>query len=114
MSNDYFGKWTDFQNIGNIAVMHIENDRGYLIGLKIFDNNKRTKESGIINKMEELFEKNKGKQVKVIGYEGSAGEYNGKLKPSELVFVNLVVDESEPEKVINRDIEEDDSGDLLF
>jgi hypothetical protein len=97
---DYFGKWTKFQIQGKKAVMHIESEKKKPTGFNIFDKNNVTKESGIIAKVEKLFALHQNKQVKVIAFEGWANEYEGKIKASELSFINLVVDEvADPEPV---------------
>ena len=117
---DYFGKWTAFQIQGKIAVMQIISEKGKTTGFKIFDSNSITKATGVIAKVESLFKKHEGKEVKVIAIESYADEYNGKLKASELVFINLVVDEvADPEPVkeepaIERESYDSDSSDVPF
>ena len=112
---DYFGKWTKFQIQGKKAVMQIQDDNGKVIGFNVFDQNK-----GVIGKVEKLFALHLNKDVKVIAFESKAGEYQGKIKASELTFINLVVDEvADPEPVkeepaIERESYDSNSSDVPF
>ena len=121
MTNDYFGKWVAFQRQGKIAVIHIL-EKNKPTGFKVFDNNNTTNEKNIIDKFEKLFKLHEGKEIKVIASDSKADEYQGKLKASELICFNLVIDESahdipEPEQpdiqVENHHTTVDDELDIL-